>query len=122
MNIRVTRNSIAFVLLLLAAQNWGSTTSAQEQAETTASDRFQIAVSRYVSLHRTIERFVPPIKDVTDPLEAKRSMVAMSEAIRKARWSVTEGNVFMGQVAIGIQKTLTTATTKRRSRLSARAE
>ena len=110
MNTRPTRNAIAFVLLLLAAQDWGSMTSAQEQAETTASDRFQIAVSRYVSLHRTIERFVPPIKDVTDPLEAKRSMVAMSEAIRKARWSVTEGNVFMGQVAIGIQNTLTTAT------------
>ena len=108
MNTRPTWNAIAFVLLLLA-QDWGSTTSAQEQAETTASDRFQIAVSRYVSLHRAIERFVPPIKNVTDPLEAKRSMIAMSEAIRKARWSVTEGNVFMGQVAIGIHNTLTTA-------------
>ena len=109
MNTRFTRNSIAVVLLLLAAQNWGSTTSAQEQAETKASDRFQIAISRYVSLHRTIERFVPPIKNVTDPLEAKRSMIAMSEAIRKARWSVTEGNIFMGQAAIGIHHTLTTA-------------
>ena len=109
MNIRHTRDAIVFVLLLFAAPYWGSTTWAQEQAESAASDRFRIAVSRYVSLHRTLERLVPPIRDFTDPLEAERSMVAMSEAIRKARSSVTEGNVFMGEVAIAIHQTLSTA-------------
>ena len=109
MNARFTRQAIALVFLLLAAPHWGSAISPQEQAETTAVERFQIAVSRYVSLHRKIERFVPAIKDVTDPLEAERSMITMSDAIRRSRWSVTEGNVFIGEVAIEIHKTLTTA-------------
>jgi hypothetical protein len=94
------------VILLLVVPPLHGPTWAQQPAETAAVERFHIAVNKYVSLHRQLERYLPPPIDFTDPREAERSMRAMAEALRRARRFVGEGNIFLDEIATSIRHAL----------------
>ena len=106
MNTRPASKALAIVLLLVVPQLHGQPIWAQDPAEAVAADPFRSAVTKYVSMHRQFERYLPPPIDFTDPREAERSMRAMAEALRRARPLAVEGNIFRGGIAISIREAL----------------
>jgi hypothetical protein len=109
MNTRTASKALAVVLLLVVPQFHGQPIWAQDPAEAGAAEPFRIAVTKYVSMHRQFERYLPPPIDFTDRREAERSMREMAEALRRARRFVGEGNIFLGEIAISIRGALASA-------------
>ena len=70
--------------------------AAQEQTPGRAAliERFNQRMQAYVAMHRQVERFLPPQQIFTDPAEARRSMVAVADAMRALRPNAAEGDVF----------------------------
>jgi hypothetical protein len=61
--------------------------------------RFQRAVHAYVDLHRRAERSLPPLQPTDDWLQISRALDARATAIRAARPTAAQGDLFDRRVA-----------------------
>jgi hypothetical protein len=66
----------------------------QRDAGALLVETFKASVREYVATHRQVERYLPPQKNFTDPVEAERSMSAMADAMRLMRPHAREGDLF----------------------------
>ena len=64
-----------------------------------SAQRFQRAVNAYVDLHRRAERSLPPLQPTDDWEQISRALDARAAAIRAARPTATQGDLFDRQIA-----------------------
>ena len=61
---------------------------------------FQARVSKYMDLHKRLERESPPLKETTDPARIEASQEVLAEKIRAARRDARPGDIFTPEIRI----------------------
>ena len=59
---------------------------------------FQARVSKYMDLHKRLERESPPLKETTDPARIEASQNVLAEKIRVARREARPGDIFTPEI------------------------
>jgi len=82
--------AVATVLPLAAAGPHGRQTPGEEMT----LGRFHRAIDEYVSLHRDLERALPPLRVTEDARQISQAVEALGSAIRAARPGARTGDIF----------------------------
>jgi hypothetical protein len=80
--------------------------TAPHAVEDAVLDRFDTAVSAYASLHRRLERALPPEQMFDDPEDMYGAAEALRQALLDARPNVRQGNIFTAEVGSVIRQRL----------------
>jgi hypothetical protein len=92
-----TPGVLAFAALVLAFGD-ANLHANQRTAEERAMHRFEHAVSTYATLHRQLERSVPPLGVTDDVYALYAATEALAHRIREARAQAREGDIFDPEV------------------------
>ena len=106
-SFRAVSAGIAVMALWTAA---GSGFPRHEGDGNDAIQRFQTAVHDYMALREAVTRTVPPLEITPDTENIRQAVDAMAEAIRRARPSAEEGDIFNNEAAALLRRRIGAST------------
>ena len=92
------------VMTMLACLALGCAESQQRQGQASVNpdaqllQDFQARISKYMDLHKRLERESPPLRETTEPAKIEASQVVLAHQIRNARSEAQPGDIFTPEI------------------------
>ena len=92
------------VITILACLALGCAESQQRQGPASVNpdaqllQDFQARISKYMDLHKRLERGSPPLRETTDPAKIEASQAVLADQIRSARSDAQPGDIFTPEI------------------------